>query len=246
MLAAYLLLASLAVPAAPARDARAAARAIEARYRSARTLKAIFLERYRAGRKEVRIESGTAYFSRAGRMRWEYESPERKLFLADGKHVWFYVPADHTASRASIKQSSDWHTPLALLAGKADLTKLCGRIELVEADGGGDPEARATEAGNVVLRCLPRGASRGAERAIARGEGPAHEDDASEFREVLIEADATNQLVRIVIREPGDIETEIRFGNWLENLPLAESLFHFEPPPGVAIVDEAALSDWTH
>ena len=77
-------------------------------------------------------ESGTVYFSRPGRMRWEYESPEQKLFLVDGANAWFYVPADHTASRAKINESSDWRTPLALLAGKADLSQLCRDIQIVD------------------------------------------------------------------------------------------------------------------
>src|SRR5579859_7170860 len=81
--------------------------ALEARYQHARTLKAEFYERYSDGSGGVSAESGVVYFSRPGRMRWEYESPEQKLFLVDGKSAWFYVPADHTASRAKIRESSD-------------------------------------------------------------------------------------------------------------------------------------------
>ena len=65
-------------------------------------------------------------------MRWEYESPEKKLFIVDGTNVWFYVPADRTVSRAKVKESSDWRTPLALLTGKSDLSKLCRSIEILE------------------------------------------------------------------------------------------------------------------
>src|SRR5579864_1006269 len=89
--------------------------ALEARYHRARTLRAAFYERYTDGNGGAVSESGTVYFSRPGRMRWEYESPEDKLFIVDGTNVWFYVPADHTASRAKLKESSDWRTPLALL-----------------------------------------------------------------------------------------------------------------------------------
>src|ERR1700689_2644802 len=96
-------------------SARATVRAMEARYQHARGLKAIFFESYDDGNGGVTGESGTAYFSRPGRMRWDYESPEKKLFLVDGKNVWFYIPADHTASRAKLSESSDWRTPLAIL-----------------------------------------------------------------------------------------------------------------------------------
>ena len=112
-------------------DVQAVVRALEAHYHSAVSLKAAFLERYSEDGKVVRVESGTAYFSRPGRMRWEYESPETKLFVADGKTAWFYVPADRTVSRARMKESADWRTPLALLTGKAKLSRLCGRIELI-------------------------------------------------------------------------------------------------------------------
>ncbi len=93
-------------------------RRMEHRYRAAKTLQATFLERYTENGRTVRIESGVAYFRRPGKMRWEYAAPENNLFLIDGKMAWFYVPADHTVTRVPAKQSTDWRTPLALLAGE--------------------------------------------------------------------------------------------------------------------------------
>jgi len=208
--------------------ANAVRRALEARYRHATTLKAAFYERYSDGKGGIQAESGTVYFSRPGRMRWEYESPEKKLFLVDGTNVWFYVPADRTASRAKLKESSDWRTPLALLTGKADLSHLCRSIEVSEAKaelGAGSP-ARGTPR-NTVLRCTPRSSS---------------PDSGDLLHEVDFETDPDARLVRVVIREAGNAETEFRFGNWEENLPLPEAIFHFAPPPGVAIVIEAELA----
>jgi hypothetical protein len=40
------------------------------------------------------------------------------------------------------------------------------------------------------------------------------------------------------VMQPGGIELEYRFGSWEENIPLQESLFHFQPPVGVAIVNQ--------
>jgi len=103
-------------PLFSASNVQIAVRALEQRYRHASTLRAVFFQRYSDGNGGVAAESGIVYFSRPGRMRWEYESPESKLFLVDGTNVWFYVPADRTASRAKLKESSDWRTPVALLA----------------------------------------------------------------------------------------------------------------------------------
>ena len=228
MLAALL---SLGFLAASRPEAVTVSRAIEAHYRGVKTLQAVFLERYSEGRQAIRVESGTVYFSRPGRMRWEYESPETKLFVVDGKNVWFYVPADRTASREKLKESSDWRTPFALITGKAKLSRLCGKIEEFDTRGGA-ASADGAAVGNRMLRCLPRVGSRS-----ATGES---------FREILLEVNSAYQLVRVVIREPGDVETEFRFGKWQENIPLAEVKFHFEPPPGVAIVDQAALAGEMH
>src|SRR5579864_7094612 len=96
---------------------------MEARYRSAKTLQATFLERYVENGSVVRTEAATAYFRRPGKMRWEYERPEKDLFLVDGKTAWFYVPGDHTVTRVPAKESTDLRTPLALLAGEMKVSR---------------------------------------------------------------------------------------------------------------------------
>src|ERR1700693_1732770 len=203
-----LVLAPLGSP----RDMYSVVRALEQRYRHATTLSAVFLERYSDGNGAPTAESGTVYFSRPGRMRWEYESPEQKLFLVDGANAWFYVPADHTASRAKLKESSDWRTPIALLAGSANLSKLCRNIEIVGSLKPGETSGKDPAApGDTVLRCTPRDTS------------------GDSGQEVLLETDAESHLVRVIIHQPGNAETEFRFGNWEENLPISELKFHFEP-----------------
>jgi outer membrane lipoprotein carrier protein len=216
----------------PVDDAKAAAHALEARYQGAKTLKAEFFEKYSDGSGGVTAESGTVYFSRPGRMRWEYESPERKLFLVDGANAWFYILADHTASRAKMNESSDWRTPLSLLVGKANLAKICRDIRVAKGDAStqsGGAGNQPAAAGDTVLRCIPRDA-------------PAKDTR----QQVLLETDAQAYLVRVVIHEPGNVETEFRFGNWEENIPLPEAEFHFQPPVGVSIVDEESLAQEVH
>ena len=210
-----LLLLLVVATTAKAGDVDAIVRAVEKRYQAAQTLKAVFLHRYSESRNALRVESGTVYFSRGGKMRWEYESPEEKLFVADGKMVWFYVPADRTVTRTKMKESDDWQTPLALLVGKAKFSRVCGRVEL--------SDARTSAAENVVLRCLPK-------------------SDKAGFLDLLIEVDGLHRLVRVLIHEPGGVETEFQFGKWQENLALADAFFRFIAPPGVAIVDEASIA----
>ncbi len=226
-------------------------RALEDHYRDAKTLKAIFLERYSDGPQNIQLESGTVYFSRPGRMRWDYESPEMKLFLVDGKTAWFFVPADHTATRAPIKDSQDWRTPLALLTGKVKLRELCDRIELADTTKGSSaalpspgspavsPPSGTTTAANVTLSCLPRGELHAAGKSSSNDSIPGLADPNQPFERVLLEVNPTSgQLSDVRVIQPGGIEIEYRFGNWEENTPLQESLFHFQAPVGVAIVNQ--------
>jgi outer membrane lipoprotein carrier protein len=138
LLALFLFIAARPAPDTT-RDAAAVVRALEARYHHASTLRATFFQQYTDGTGGGSAESGIVYFSKPGRMRWEYQSPEEKLFIVDGTNVWFYIPADHTASRARIGKSTDWRTPLAFLTGKSDLSHLCKTLELVPPKPDSDP-----------------------------------------------------------------------------------------------------------
>ncbi|HVB98533.1 MAG TPA: outer-membrane lipoprotein carrier protein LolA [Candidatus Dormibacteraeota bacterium] len=207
-----------AAPAAQREDAEAVARAVEAHYKHAVTLRAVFLETYNSGETELRMESGTVYFRRPGLMRWDYTSPQKKFFLVDGHYAWFYIPADHTASRASARKSADWRTPFALLTGKARLSDLCRGISVVPNQGG----PSSPPAGDVVLDCAPK-----------------HKEA---FLDAQIEVDRTDRIVNVLVKQPGDVSVEVRFGNWEENIPLSKSLFRFQPPPGVTVVDQQALA----
>jgi outer membrane lipoprotein carrier protein len=223
------------VSASASPDAARAARVLESHYHDVKTLQAVFLERYSDSQQGVQAESGTVYFSRPGRMRWEYESPESKFFISDGKTVWFYVPSDHTVTRGPIKQSTDWRTPLALLTGKAKLTQLCERLDMSAEKPGLE--------GNVVLSCRPRGEKSNAKaRDGDSGDSLAPVDQ--QFDQVLLEINPeTGELADVRIRQPGGIQLEYRFGNWRENVVLPESLFHFQAPEGVAIVEQPKEPD---
>jgi hypothetical protein len=70
---------------------------------------------------------------------------------------------------------------------------------------------------------------------------------AGDFTEVLLEVDSSSgELASVRIRQAGGIELEYRFGDWKQGLPLAEEMFAFRPPAGVAMVDGSALNNVSH
>ena len=214
-------------------------RLMEHRYKVAKTLQATFLERYIENDRTVRVESGVAYFRRPGKMRWEYAAPENNLFLIDGKMAWFYVPADHTVTRVPARQSTDWRTPLALLAGETKVSRVCERVELA-------PDQQPEKPGDVVFSCTLRRSgenkARSANKNANTGEASkltsrARQNGDQEDSVLLEIGRESGELVRIVVRNKGGVGIEFRFANWVDNPPIAEALFHFEPPNGVAIVN---------
>lgn len=200
------------VNAAPQGESLAA---LEARYHKATALEANFLERYSENGKQVRVEAGKAYFLRPGKMRWEYEKPEKNLFLVDGKYVWFYAPDDHTATRMPAKKSDDWRTPIAFLTTGMKLNRIC-------SDVGPAKDAVPSKPENGVYRCVLRGAEDEKSRTAQR---------------VLFEVSPQNELSRIVIPQEAGMQIEFEFKDWEWNPALAKGLFQFEPPPGTVIVN---------
>jgi outer membrane lipoprotein carrier protein len=116
---------TMALPAAAAspkeaEDALALARRIQARHQTIRDMKARFTQTYVStllGRQVV--EHGTLAVKRPGRMRWEYQEPEKKLFVSDGKTSYFYVPSDKQV--IVHEATGDRGVALQLLSGRSDL-----------------------------------------------------------------------------------------------------------------------------
>ena len=150
-----LLASSTAVP--PGADEAAAAsllRRVEDRHARTADLVARFSQSYRSGMlgREV-VERGTVSIKRPGRMRWDYEDPEKKTFVSDGKTFYFYVPAD----KQVIVSEQDEQRSLAgrLLSGRGGLTgEFAASIEA------------PLEEGVVRLKLVPRREQADVERAF--------------------------------------------------------------------------------
>ncbi len=110
-------------------------RSVEKRYNNSRTMQASFEQALRGQGRIGRSERGELYLQRPGKMRWNYTSPEGKLFLVDGKNVYYYNPVNRKAEKSPAKESGDMRTPLAFLMGRLDFQRDFQRfISRVEGD----------------------------------------------------------------------------------------------------------------
>jgi len=198
-----------AAKAGSAVDIPALAQAVDNRYNHMRTLQAEFSEIYR-GTGTERTETGTLWLKKPGKMRWEYSSPEPKLFLSDGQSAWFYLPQERQARRAPVKQLDDLRSPLRLLLGKARLEKDLQGLSLA-------PDVSPLLPGDVVLRGVPK--------ALA-----------DRVNEVILEVTADDRIARIIVVGVDGAETEYRFSEQKEDVAVPDERFRFTPPPDVEVM----------
>ncbi len=214
LLAVLALQMSFSLPGRAA-DALSTARAVDEHYNRLQSFKGAFTEIYQAPG-TTRSESGLLWLKKPGKMRWEYREPKPKLFLVDSQNAYFYVPGERQARKASLKKIDDIRSPLRFLLGKTKLEKELDGLSLAL-------DVATLQSGDLVLRGVPK----------------TMRDRVSE---VLLEISPAHQITRIVIQGTDGASTEFRFSQIEDNVPLADSFFRFQPPPGVAVIqdDQAA------
>jgi len=187
-------------------------RALESSYKGVRSLQAEFTQTRTWG-KRTRTESGTVYLARGGLMRWDYREPSPKLFVATGKDLYLYVPADQQVTRSKVKASDDARVPFRLLLTRLNLRKVFAEIRF-------DDGVIQALPGNRVLRAVPK-------KAEEAGYG-----------EVWMEITPEFDIRKLVIHYADRSRMEFLFTEIARNTPMKPSLFTFTPPPGATLIDQ--------
>jgi len=207
---AIVLLAASISAFAQAADVHPLAQAVDQRYDHLRSLRADFTETYRGAGVE-RVESGTLWLKKPGKMRWQYRSPKDKLFLCDGAEAWFYVPGERQVRKTPQRKLDDLRSPLAFLLGKTKLEKELHGLSFA-------PDVAPVKAGDVVLRGVPN----------VMGD---------QVSQVLLEITPDNWISRILVEETDGSTTEYGFTNLQANVAVEDLQFRFSPPAGVEVIE---------
>ena len=208
-----ILTAVLLSPATAAEpDVQALVERLQAHYDALDGFEAEFTQRYERKilRKAVE-ESGVVTVKKPGRMRWEYQTPEEKLFVTDGSRSYFYLPLENQVMVSHHPQGAmgmEEGSPFELLAGRSRMTDSFAFFASDE-----EPTR-----GGEMLHLIPT---------------RRHE----EFEDVEIEVEPeTGELLRVVLIDAQRNRPEFIFENVKTRLELPESLFQFTIPSGVDVV----------
>src|SRR5437868_10435157 len=173
---------------------------IESRYGHMRGLAAEFEQTYNAPGTRERRERGRLVLQRPRLMRWEYDPKPGKLFIVNGRDVWFYIPADREATHADLNAVSDARFPFLFLLGQTNLRREFNSITFV--GNGSQPETR-------VLRLVPRNSSTG-------------------LREIFLEIYMDGRILKVRMVEESGAVSEVSLANVRENFIAPAEAFVFQ------------------
>jgi outer membrane lipoprotein carrier protein len=184
------------------------AAALQARYDRIKDFSASFTQVYEGGvLRRKAVESGTVYVKKPGRMRWDYTSPQKKLFVSDGKTMYMYFPEDRQVMTFPMPEQDEATSAVLFLMGKGDVTR---DFAARWADGGQPDE--------YALRLDP---------LIRQAEYDWLEVTAS--RETL-------QIRTLTAGDAQGGRSVFTFTNFKENTGLADKLFQFSIPRGTEVI----------
>jgi len=187
---------------------------LQQNYAAVRDFSADFEHRYRGGLIGTSlVEYGTVAIKKPGKMRWQYTSSERKLYVSDGETFYSYFPLDRQVVIARLPSDDRASTPALFLAGRGDLTS-----DFVAAYE--DEAEDITGAWTIRLT-------------------PTIRD--TDYDWLVLRVDRISlSIVGLTTIDSQGGESTYRFTNLQENRGLGDEMFSFQIPDGVDIIDDTA------
>jgi outer membrane lipoprotein carrier protein len=158
--------------------------------------------------------AGEVMFKKPGRMRWDYEKPEKSSYVTDGGVLWLYEPDDRQAFKQKL-ESSQLPAALSFLTGKGKLATEFD-ISFAGKTAYGGP-------GDHVLSLSPK-------------------TPQAQVKAILFVVDPRTFDVResVITDAQGNVN-DLVFADIRVNTKVPDALFHFTPPAGTRVIDTAKL-----
>ena len=204
------LVASVSVVAAQTPTATEVAERLQRKYDSIRDFSADFTHQHQSGVLGRKVaESGTVLVKKPGKMRWEYKTPEKKLFVSDGSRIYFHDPGSNQVTVSEMPQGDQAASAALFLTGKGNLVR---DFNVSFLQGEGAPP------GTYALRLDPK--------------KPQGEYD---WLELVVDRD-TLLIQRLTAAEKEGGRSTFLFSRFKENVGVGDKSFVFEIPRGAEVI----------
>jgi outer membrane lipoprotein carrier protein len=201
-----------AAGAAQSPTADTVARDLQRKYDRVTDFSADFVHSYRGGvLKQQATERGTLLVKKPGKMRWEYTTPEKKLFVSDGHKIYSYIPLDKQVIIGTMPRDEQAPTPALFLTGKGDITRDFNAVFDKVADA---------PTGAIALKLTPK-----------RRE--------PEYESLTLVVDPKTLILQMLITvDSQGGRSAFTFSNLKENVGLADNHFVFKMPRNVDVMTD--------
>jgi outer membrane lipoprotein carrier protein len=153
---------------------------------------------------------GTVYLKKGGKLRWEYADPTPQQIVSDGKTVWIYTPA--------LSQVNVGPAPEALAGPAGSFLTGLGKVREHFGVRFLNPAEPRDRDGNVVLDLTPK-------------------QPLPTMNRLILSLDPrTWDVKKAVVYDQFENTVTMQFRKTVANSGLADSLFTFVAPKGVATV----------
>jgi outer membrane lipoprotein carrier protein len=185
------------------------AAALQRKYDSVRDFSADFTHQHEGGvlRRKL-VEQGTLQVKKPGKMRWEYKSPEKKLFVSNGRRMYFHDPLNNQVTISEVPQNDQATSAAQFLSGRGSLTR----------DFTASFAKAAPSGPSYALRLEPK--------------TPQNDYD---WLEVVVDRGSL-QIQSLTAAEKQGGRSTFVFSGLKENIGLADRAFEFEIPRGAEVI----------
>ncbi len=199
--------------AAPAQEDAALSETVakmQAVYDATRSLKGRFTQKVKSQFGKVQEASGRVIFAKPGKMRFDYESPAPRNFIADGKTLWIVEPTRKEVQKLAF-ETALMPAAVSFLWGDGKLTESF-EIERMT-------QQRIPVVGNIELRLTPKKPS-------------------THVKVLYFSVDPKSYRVTgMLVEDTVGGRNMFVFGDLEANVATRESDFAFAPPPGFQVLE---------
>jgi outer membrane lipoprotein carrier protein len=202
------LLAARPTAQGSAPSAAEVAASLQRKYDSVRDFSADFTHQHAGGvLRRTLVEQGTLHVKKPGRMRWEYKSPEKKLFVSDGERLYFHDPMNNQVTISDAPREDRAASAALFLSGRGSVTR--------------DFKASFINGGTSDTYAL-------------RLDPVAPQDD-YDWLEVVIDRRTLQIRSLTAVEKQGGRSTFV-FARMKENIGIPDKRFEFEIPRGAEVI----------
>lgn len=199
-------------PSAMALDATAIVDAIQKQYDATHTFQARFVQKsYLRILDQSQHAQGTVSIKKPGKMRWEYNAPDRQILVSNDQALWLYLPDEQQVTKMKVQSIYSSNTPALFLAGRGQLTESFTIKKVTEKDG------------VYIVELIPRDKAQNLTKMV------------------LLADKKNFQIIGSRVYDNLGNKTEMIFSDIRSNPALDDATFQFEVPRGVELIDLSSM-----